>query len=76
DNYLPNAEEERMLFLFDEIRCCYCVYPSDYYYMLTARECTNAYTRHAKCLDPLRDNETFQSLTERIRALIVTRPVA
>lgn len=80
DNYLPNTEEERMLFLhvYNSINdcCCYCVYPSTYYHMLTARECTNAYTRHAKCLDPLRDKETFLNLTERIRALIVTRPVA
>lgn len=82
DNYLPNTAEERMLFLLAEsnsshcVYRCYCVYPSTYYRMLTVRESPNRYTAHAKCLDPIRDSDTFRNLTERIRALIVTRPVS
>ena len=75
DNYLPNPEEERLILLLCRLNGtynCYCVYPSTYYRMLTDRGRTFPYI-HGKCLDSLRDNEEFQRLTERVRALIVTR---
>lgn len=77
-NYLPNLEEERMIRLLCRVNGsyeCYCVYPSTYYHMLTDREPAGQ-AFHTRCLDSLWDNEEFRRLTDRVRALIVTRPVA
>ncbi len=70
-NYLPSPEEERLLFLHNNAGCCYCIYPSVYYRMLTV--CENS--RQTECLALIGGDERFKALADRIQSLIVTRPV-
>lgn len=73
---LLNTEEERMLYLYHKnftCYCCYCIYPSVYYEMLTDREGKKGYTKFVHCLEPIWDRAEYRELTERIRAMIVVR---
>ena len=65
DNH-PDSAEERIIFIstrIDDLTLCNCIYPSVYYNQLISGS-----------FDPLRKNSKFASLTERVKALIVTRP--
>lgn len=72
---LLQAEEERMLYLYNKDFTCYCVYPSVYYEMLTDREGKKPYTKFAHCLESIWDRAEYKVLTERIRAMIVVRRI-
>ena len=62
----PDEQEERIIFISSQIgglTTCYCEYPSDYLFLLQKKE-----------FDPIRNHPEFQTLCERVKALIVTRP--
>ena len=62
----PDGPEERILYLFTEMQgmtSCYCVYPSRYLRVLGGDG-----------FDSLRNRPEFQTLRDRVEALIVTKP--
>ena len=62
----PDGPEERIIFISSQIgglTTCYCVYPSNYLFLLQKKE-----------FDSIRNHPEFQNLCERVKALIVTRP--
>ena len=71
--YLLRTMEERMIWIHHE-GCCFCIYPSLYYEMLTATQGNFWYTKFTHYLDSIREDERYHQLTERIKTLIVTRP--
>ena len=61
----PDALEQRMIYMNTKLKgmiTCYCIFPSDYYDMLSGKE-----------FDPLRDHPEFIKLCERVKTLIVTK---
>ena len=62
----PDGPEERIIFIYTEMKgvtTCYCVYPSNYLFLLQKKE-----------FDSIRNHPEFQNLCARVKALIVTRP--
>ena len=64
-NNNPDGLEERFIYIFTEMngmRTCYCIFPSDHYNVLNGKD-----------FEPLHNHPEFQSLCERVKALIVTK---
>lgn len=73
---LLETEQERCIWIHDEAGCCYVLYPSLYYSLLSATEDNQWFTRNCKYLDPIRKDQRYQNYVDRVKALVVTRPKA
>ena len=63
----PDSPEERFIYIFTEMSgmsSCYCIFPHDHYDVLNGKD-----------FAPLRDHPEFIKLCERVKALIVTKPL-
>ena len=61
----PDSPIERFIYIFscmNNMSTCYCIFPGDYYYMLSGKE-----------FEPLRNHPEFINLCERVKALIVIK---
>ena len=61
----PDSPEERFIYIFTEMSgmsSCYCIFPHDHYDVLNGKD-----------FEPLHNHPEFQSLCERVKALIVTK---
>ena len=57
---------ERNIFINSSGNCCFCVYPSQYLYMLTAE-------RGWEWFDPIRNEPRYKACVERVGALVQTK---
>ena len=57
---------ERNIFINSSGNCCFCVYPSQYLYMLTAE-------RGWEWFDPIRNEPRYKACVERVKALVQTK---
>ena len=65
-NNNPDSPIERFIYIFscmNNMSTCYCIFPNDYYYMLSGKE-----------FEPLRNHPEFINLCDRVKALIITKP--
>lgn len=68
-NNNPDGSEERIIYIHHKYRdgvCCYCVFPSTYYHILTAEHDWNGF-------DSIRQEPRYQACVDRVKTLIVTR---
>ncbi len=67
--YNPNSQPgplERNIFIDSSGNCCFCVYPSQYLYMLTAE-------RGWEWFDPIRNEPRYKACVKRVENLVETR---
>ena len=65
----PTGEEHRMIFIANEsdnVTRCVCVYPSNILFYMTS---------YYKGFDNIKNGQKFKELVDRVRGLIVTRPI-
>ena len=63
----PDSLEERIIYIATQMNnmvTCYCIFPSRYYNVINGKD-----------FEPLRDHPKFIKLCERVKALIVTKPL-